>query len=223
MIHHLKLCVYLLRPSQCAILLVHDSISRSRYVVRIQVLNVQLNIITWPNFDPLVNDASHSKHFLCTDSKPCALARIVRLLRLAPQAALGHLIELERMGFLQLLTANMFSYGALVLLLSAVKSHGSKNFAIATMCSGRHHRPSHAPRCTRNQRRWLELVTPSTVHSGAGIVSLDVASVALVFWQPTVGACASSIAHRRAQGNLRERELLEICSAHRPLYRPCEA
>ena len=81
------------------------------------------------------------------------------------------------------------------------------------MCSGRHHRPSHAPLCTCNQRRWLELVTPSTVHSGAGIVSLDVASVALVFWQPTVGACASSIAHRRAQGNLRERELPEICVA----------
>ena len=40
---------------------------------------------------------------------------------MASQAALGHLIELERMVFLQLLTADMFSYGVLVLLLSAGK------------------------------------------------------------------------------------------------------
>ena len=46
-----------------------------------------------------------------------------RLIRLPSQAALGHLVELERMGILQLLTPAVFSYGERVLLLRCGRRH----------------------------------------------------------------------------------------------------
>ena len=80
----------------------------------------QLNIVTWSSLVHSLMMHLHTDIFPVYGFETVCVGKN-RLLRLASQAALGHLIELEQMGFLQLLTADMFSYGALVLLLSAVK------------------------------------------------------------------------------------------------------
>ena len=102
--------VELFRPFQGAILLVHLNISRSKHVVRIQALNVQLNIVTWSSLVHSLMMHLHSEHFLSV-----RIQNRVRwqeydffawLHKAALETALVHLVGLERMGNFQLLCAS---------------------------------------------------------------------------------------------------------------------
>ena len=113
--------VELFRPFQGAILLVHLNISRSKHVVRIQALNVQLNIVTWSSLVHSLMMHLHSEHFLSV-----RIQNRVRwqeydffawLHKLHSKLHSSTSLDLSEWGTSNFFAPAVFLYGALVLLL----------------------------------------------------------------------------------------------------------
>ena len=109
--------VELFRPFQGAILLVHLNISRSRHVVRIQALNVQLNIVTWSSLVHSLMMHLHSEHFLSVRIQNRVRWQEYDFFAWLHKLHSSTSLDLSEWGTSNFFAPAVFLYGALVLLL----------------------------------------------------------------------------------------------------------